>query len=71
MDKIKKVENHLKKKKSITSWDAIKLYNATRLSAYIHKFRRRGWDIQSRRMAAKDEDGKTYTYVKYILIKKP
>ena len=27
---------HLKKKKSITSWDAIKLYGITRLAHYIY-----------------------------------
>jgi len=67
--KIKKVEMHLKKKKSITSWDAITLYRATRLSAIIHKFRERGMDITSKRMTGKDENGNPVNFVKYILNK--
>ena len=69
MTKIKQVENHLRKKKHITSWEAINLYRATRLSGFIHVFRKRGMDITSRRMTGKDENGNQINYVKYILNK--
>lgn len=43
--KIAKVLTHLKSGKSITSWQAIKEYNATRLSAIIFNLRERGYNI--------------------------
>jgi hypothetical protein len=42
-----KVKIHLMNKKSITSWDAITLYRATRLSAIIFNLRRQGMNIVS------------------------
>lgn len=44
---IKQVKAHLMNKKSITSWDAITLYHATRLSAIIFNLRGIGMDIVS------------------------
>ena len=43
--KTKSVLEHLKAKGSITSWDAINKYHATRLSAIIFILKGRGHDI--------------------------
>ena len=43
--KTKNVLEHLKAKGSITSWDAINLYHATRLSAIIFILKGRGHEI--------------------------
>ena len=45
--KIDQVANHLIRKKSITSWDAIQLYRATRLADIVFKLKCQGWDISS------------------------
>lgn len=47
MSKELQVLNHLKKHKSITSWEAIQEYRATRLSAIIFDLREKGYDIRS------------------------
>lgn len=57
------VKQHLTKKKTITSWDAINLYRATRLAAIIFNLRDIGWDIKT--MPMTDSDGNKYA--KYIL----
>ena len=51
---IKQVEKHLKKRKSITTWDAIQLYGITRLSALIFTLREDGYNIESKRIDDKD-----------------
>jgi len=43
--KTKSVLTHLQAKSSITSWDAINLYHATRLSAIIFVLKGRGHEI--------------------------
>jgi hypothetical protein len=43
--KIAKVAGHLVGKKSITSWKAIELYQATRLADIIFTLKNKGWDI--------------------------
>ena len=45
--KIDQVAAHLVRKKSITSWDAIQLYRATRLADIIFTLKKEGWDILS------------------------
>ena len=66
-NKTKEVLKHLKKKGSITSWDAIKLYGATRLSAIIFNLRERGYIIDSLWMEEADRYGNISRYVKYVL----
>jgi hypothetical protein len=51
---IKQVERHLKKRKSITTWDAIQLYGITRLSALIFTLREDGYNIESKRIDDKE-----------------
>jgi len=70
--KIEMVKKHLKKKKTITSWQAIELFKATRLSAIIFELKnRQNWVIESKAMAKKDENGQTCNFVKYVLISTP
>lgn len=52
--KADKVKNHLLKHKSINSWQAIKLYKVTRLSAIIFNLRKKGWKISSSTTVNKD-----------------
>ena len=46
--KTKKVANYLIEKKSITSWDAINKFKATRLSAIIFNLKKRGFIIETK-----------------------
>lgn len=69
--KIKKVSTRLEKKGSITSIQAFELFKATRLSAIIFILRKRGWNIDSKEMKGKDDNGKPTRFVKYIFISKP
>jgi hypothetical protein len=65
------VKEHLIKKKSLTSWDAITLYKATRLSAIIFSLRTSGWNITTTNISSLDQNGNTSTYAKYILVSQP
>jgi len=47
MKKIDAVFQHLKKKRSITSWEAITLYRATRLADIVYKLKSQGFDIET------------------------
>jgi hypothetical protein len=47
MSKIDAVFAHLKKKRSITSWEAITLYKATRLADIVYKLKNQGFDIET------------------------
>jgi hypothetical protein len=47
MTKIDAVYMHLKKRKHITSWEAINLYRATRLADIIYKLKDQGFDIET------------------------
>ena len=71
ISKTQKVQKHLIKKSVITSWEAIKLYKATRLSAIIFNLRKKNWDIITEEVSNKDENGFPFIYAKYILLSKP
>lgn len=62
------VKKHLFKKKTITSWEAITLYGATRLSAIIFNLRKKGYQIDTIDVAFKDRYGNVNNFAKYILI---
>ncbi len=64
--KTQKVLRHLITLKSITSWEAIKLYKATRLSAIIYNLRKRGYMIISE--PEYNRNTKTQ-FARYILLK--
>ena len=53
MTKTEQVKKHLKKRKTISSWQAIELYRITRLAAIICILRKSGWVIESKQMKEK------------------
>ena len=59
------VLDHLQKKKTITSWEAIELFGATRLSAIIYNLRKR-YRINSVDKIFTDKYGDTSTFTEYI-----
>lgn len=69
--KSKLVLQHLLKKKSITSWEAIEMFSATRLSAIIFTLRKRGYGIATKDVTMKDKYGNKGFYAKYILTSMP
>lgn len=68
MTKTQKIFNHLKENGSITSWEAIQLYGATRLSALIFNLRKKGIEIKSEMVQFTDRYGDKSTFAKYVLI---
>ena len=67
--KTSEVLQHLQNKGSITSWEAIQLYSATRLSAIIFNLKKRGYDISSNAKAFVDCNGHPSTFAVYTLNK--
>lgn len=65
LTKTKKVLEHLQKHGSITSWEAITEYGATRLSAIIYNLRQH-YNIQSVSMPFTDTYGDSSVFVKYV-----
>tara|TARA_R100001086_G_scaffold59314_1_gene27201 strand:- start:20039 stop:20365 length:327 start_codon:yes stop_codon:yes gene_type:complete len=57
---------HLKTYGSITSYEAIKEYGATRLSAIIFNHRKEGYNIDSKPLTKKTRFGRNTTIAKYI-----
>lgn len=67
MNKTNAVQLHLIEKGSITSWEAIKEYGATRLSAIIFRLRHeRGMNIRNERVYFVDRFGTPSHYDIYI-----
>ena len=66
MNKTKAVMLHLIEEGSITSWEAIQLYGATRLSAIIFNLRNRGMNIETTMIEFTDRFGSKAQYAKYI-----
>lgn len=67
MNKTNAIAMHLMEKGSITSWEAIQEYGATRLSAIIFNLRNRGMDIRTERVDFTDRFGSKAYYAKYVL----
>ena len=65
--KTAQVLEHLKNYGTITSWQAIQEYGATRLSAIIFNLRKDGYDIDTKTELTKDRNGNVCQYAKYIL----
>lgn len=59
--------NHLKKNKTITSWQAFELYGNTRISEYIRQLRVEGYQIASIPKKIKTRYGKTTEISVYTL----
>ena len=69
MNKTKAIHNHLLEYGNITSWEAIQLYGATRLSAIIFNLRHKyNLNIVNETINFTDRYGNKANYVKYILI---
>lgn len=66
--KSNQVKEHLIQKGMISSWTAIELYGATRLSAIIFNLRRRGMNIDSIPMSSPDRNNNICNFVNYVLI---
>jgi hypothetical protein len=60
------IKKHLNKRGSITSWEAIKLYGCTRLSAKIYDLRNEGMKIRTEHVSKKNRYGYMVTFAKYI-----
>ena len=70
MNKTNAILQHLMEKGSITSWEAIKEYGATRLSAIIYQLRHKyGLNIITEDIEFIDRYGSKATFAKYLLIK--
>ena len=66
MNKINAILTHLEEKGDITSWEAIREYGATRLSAIIYDLRHRyGLPIENEWIEFTDRFGSKSRYVKY------
>ena len=71
MTKTSAVMTHLQEYGSITSWEAIKEYGATRLSAIIYNLRHKyEMNIQNEMVEFTDRFGNKAMYAKYILMPK-
>ena len=66
--KSSQVKEHLLTKGFITSWMAIELYGATRLSAIIFNLRRKGMNIISQPESTLDRNGNLCNFVRYVLV---
>ena len=69
--KSKLVLNHLLKHKSITSFEAIEHYSATRLSSIIFVLRRKGYGIITKDVTIKDKYGNPCVFGKYVFLHLP
>lgn len=67
MTKQRAVELHLIENGSITSWEAIEEYGASRLAAIINVLRDRGWSIETENIQFTDRFGKPGHCAKYHL----
>lgn len=68
MNKTKAILMHLEENGSITSWEAIKEYGATRLSAIIWTLRHKyNLNIISENIVFTDRFGSKSSFAKYIL----
>lgn len=65
--KYQQVFEHLHKYGTITSWQAIQQYGATRLSDIIFRMRKAGYDIETKTEVTRDRNGNSCSYAKYIL----
>lgn len=66
--KSEKVRQHLLQHGQITTWEAIQLYKATRLSAIIFNLRKRNYQIESIAHSSYDLNSGVCNYCTYKLI---
>lgn len=61
--------NHMEKYGSITPLEALNLYGCFRLSGRIYDLRKQGIPIRTETVTGKREDGSTYTFARYSIVK--
>ena len=62
-----RIEQYLKDKGSITSWEAIREFGITRLSAVIYDLRyKRNLDIETRYETIKNRYGDSVSFARYV-----
>lgn len=64
-----RIINYIRQFGSITSWEAIQLYKATRLSAIIFNLRKQGFLITDVWQESINKEGEKSRYVRYVLDK--
>lgn len=62
--KTEQILNHLKKRKKITSLEAIELYKCTRLAAVIFNLKNRGYEIITH--IVQDKNGTKWGVYRYL-----
>lgn len=68
-NKTQLIKEHLIAHHTITSWEAIQLYGATRLSAVIYELRNRhGMNIESNNCEHTDRYGNVCQYARYTYL---
>ena len=68
MNKTKAIQLHLIERGNITSWEAIQLYGATRLSAIIFILRNKyDMNIKTYRVEFTDRYGSKASFARYVL----
>ena len=65
------VLEHLRKHKSITSWEAIMEYGITRLANRVFQLKEEGYNIPTERITVTTRLGNTTNIAKYTLIETP
>lgn len=70
MTQCERVLKYLQDFGSITSWEAIKEFGATRLSAIVFVLRKRGYNIETTFETAKNRYGEKVSYGVYKLERK-
>ena len=63
----KEVLDYLRKIGSITSWEAIVEFGATRLSAIIYNLRKKGYNVETNDVIVKNRYGNATVIAKYVL----
>ena len=63
----RRIYEHLREFKTITSWEAIKEYGCTRLSDVIFHLRKQGVTIENEDVVDKNRFGEKIHYVRYHL----
>jgi len=66
---VSEIINHLRKYKTITSYEAIERFGATRLSGIIFILRERGYGIDTKMVQGKNRYGHVTSYAVYHLTK--
>lgn len=68
--KQEQLKAHLLKYKSITSWEAIEKFAATRLAAMIFLLEKHGWKFERKSIRRKEGDTQA-NYTRYTLVSSP